>query len=140
MLQLPPPTHTSCNFFYILYTSSWMRMLSNASGRRRRIRHVAGRGRRGRSWRRAGRRCGGARGELDRYSELNFPQKVNWPKCSYQPKLAGMTETRQNGSKFFPRWSKGVSCSGLHTNMRFLGRSGRNGTVYTTLILTSFVS
>ena len=58
-------------------------MLSNASGRRRRIRHVAGRGRRGRSWRQAGRRCGGnqrpcwseeavsseLRERLDRWSE-----------------------------------------------------------------------
>jgi hypothetical protein len=29
--------------------------------------------------------------------------------------LAGMTETRRNWPKFFPRWNKGVSCSGLHT-------------------------
>jgi hypothetical protein len=37
-------------------------------------------------------------------------------------KLAGMIETRRNGPKFFPRWNKGVSRSGLHTG------SGWNGT------------
>jgi hypothetical protein len=37
------------------------------------------------------------------------------------PKLAGMTETRRNGPKFFPRWNKGVFRSGLHTGTRFFG-------------------
>ena len=68
-------------------------------------------------------------GKLDRYNELSFPPKVN------RPKLAGMTETRRNGLKFFPRWNKGVSRSGLHTSTRFSGRFSRNGTVYITLIL-----
>ncbi len=45
-----------------------------------------------------------------------------------------MTETRRNWPKFFPGWNKGVSRSGLHTAMRFSGRSGQNGMVYTTMI------
>ena len=32
---------------------------------------------------------------------------------SCRPKLAGMTKTRRNGPKFFPRWNKGVSRSGF---------------------------
>ncbi len=44
-----------------------------------------------------------------------------------------MTKTRRNGPKIFPRWNKGVSHSGLHTDTRFFGRFGWNGTVYTTM-------
>jgi hypothetical protein len=62
------------------------------------------------------------------------------PKLVYRPKLAGMTETRRNGPKFFPRWNKGVSRSGLHTGTRFSGRSGRNGTVFTTRLVKIRVS
>jgi hypothetical protein len=42
-----------------------------------------------------------------------------------------MTETHRNGPKLFSRWNKGVSRSGLHIGTRF---SGRNGTVFTTLL------
>ena len=58
------------------------------------------------------------------------------PKLVYRPKLAGMTKTRRNALKFFPRWNKGVSRSDLHIGTRFSGRFGRNGIVYTTLVWT----
>ena len=54
-------------------------------------------------------------------------------KLVYRPKLAGMTETRRNWPKFFPRWNKGVSRSDLHTGTRFSGHSGRNEMINTTL-------
>ena len=70
------------------------------------------------------------------FSFFFFSYLLCRPKLVYRPKLAGMTKTRRNGLKFFPRWNKGVSRSDLHIGTRFSGRFGRNGIVYTTLVWT----
>ena len=55
-------------------------------------------------------------------AEISIPAEIGW--------------NDQNWPKFFSRWNKGVSRSGLYTGTRFSGCSGRNGTVYTTLLKT----
>ena len=98
----------------------------------------AGKERRWRSWaekkekKKKGRRRRRTEKAYGDYFFFFFPV-IYWcrPKLVYQSKLVGMTETRRNEPKFFPRWNKGVSRSSLHTNTRFFDR---NGTEYTTLI------
>ena len=72
-------------------------------------------------------------------AEMYFPVETHrntlkQPKHTETPRnfmFALMNITIRNRSKFFPRWNKGVSHSGLHTSTRF---SGWNRTVYTTLV------
>jgi hypothetical protein len=46
-------------------------------------------------------------------------QKVFWPDYTYRPKQAETSRNGRNTPKFYPRWNRGLSCTGLHTGTRF---------------------
>ena len=53
------------------------------------------------------------------------------------PKWTGMPKTHQNRPEFYPRWNRGVCHSGLHTDTKFSGHSGRNRTKLITMVQTT---
>jgi hypothetical protein len=68
-------------------------------------------------------------GEGEQRKKKKNPKKQT---CQNTPKFTETAETHRNTSKFYPRWNGGLS----RTGTRFSIRSGRNGTEYTTMVIT----